>query len=131
MAKRILVIDDDTAIVQLIKLNLKMDGFEVATAYDGTEGLREAAAHPPDLIILDVMMPGLGGREVLERLKADPITREIPVLMLTALGGAGDITQSLVGGAEWHLTKPFELHELTEMARRLTSMPDAEDDNPA
>ncbi len=122
MAHRVLVIDDDTNIVKLIQLNLRMEGFEVFTAPDGRSGLAAAREHSPHVIILDVMMPGMSGHEVLDQLKADPLTENIPVLMLTALSAASDIAQSLIGGAEWHLTKPFELTELTEMVRRLLSI---------
>ncbi|MBX9771976.1 MAG: response regulator, partial [Candidatus Obscuribacterales bacterium] len=87
---RILVIDDDQAIAELVKVNLELLGHQVATAADGIKGLALAQQNRPDLIVLDVMMPDLDGFTVCQRLRQNPVTQNIPVLMLTALGMTHD-----------------------------------------
>ena len=82
--RRILAVDDERHIVRLIQVNLERAGYEVATAFDGPEALKSVEAEKPDLCVLDVMMPKMDGFEVLKRLQANPETRDIPVIMLTA-----------------------------------------------
>ncbi len=112
---RILVVEDEPDIRELIRLNLELDGFDVVTAADGEEGLDKAAGARPDAIILDVMMPGLDGWEVLGRLKANDATlAEVPVVMLTARTGDLDRVRGGIEGAVRYLTKPFNPSELRE-----------------
>src|SRR5688500_13916196 len=99
-AARILVIDDSPPNVALVRAQLERAGHRVLTASTGREGLVVAAANPPDLILLDVMMPGLDGYEVCQRLKADPATRAIPVVMLTSLRERTDKIRALEIGAD-------------------------------
>jgi len=111
----ILVIEDEPDILDVIDYNLKRDGFTVVTSPDGEQGLSEAQKTPPDLILLDLMLPGRDGLEVCRRLKANPSTRSIPIIMVTAKGEEGDIVLGLGIGADDYITKPFSVREL--MAR--------------
>ncbi len=108
--QRILVIDDDPAVTSLLKRGLSYEGFAVDTAGSGTEGLTIAREHPSDLVILDVMMPGLGGFEVLQRLRA--ADEHLPVLMLTAKDAPADQVQGLESGADDYVIKPFTFEVL-------------------
>lgn len=103
--QRILVIDDDSAITSLLKRGLSYEGFAVDTARSGGEGLALARERPSDLVILDVMMPGLDGLEVLRRLRA--ADEHLPVLMLTAKDAPTDQVQGLESGADDYVVKPF------------------------
>ena len=107
-----LVADDEADLVDLIGYNLKRHGYEVRTAADGPAALESARRQPPDLIVLDVMMPGLDGTEVCRRLKADPKTAKVPVVMLTARGEETDIVVGLTLGADDYVTKPFSMKVL-------------------
>lgn len=113
--KRVLVVDDERDLVELIGLNLTRNGYEVITAHDGNTGLEMARKQAPDLIVLDVMMPGLSGRDVTMQLKGDSHTASIPILMLTAKTEETDIIVGLSMGADDYVTKPFSMKVL--MAR--------------
>ncbi len=108
--QHILVIDDDPAVISLLKRGLSYEGFAVATATSGAEGLALAREHPSDLVILDVMMPGLSGFEVLQRLRAGD--ERLPVLMLTARDAPADQVQGLESGADDYVMKPFTFEVL-------------------
>ncbi len=115
--QRILVIDDDPAVTSLLKRGLSYEGFAVATAKSGVEGLISARERPPDLVILDVMMPGLSGFEVLQRLRtADD---NLPLLMLTAKDAPNDQVQGLEAGADDYVIKPFTFEVLLARVRSL------------
>ena len=115
--QRILVIDDDTAITKLLKRGLSYEGFAVDTATSGIEGLTIACERPSDLVILDVMMPGLDGLEVLRRLRA--ADEHLPVLMLTAKDAPADQVQGLESGADDYVVKPFTFEVLLARVRSL------------
>ncbi len=117
--KRVLVVDDERHIVRLVQVNLERQGYEVLTAYDGVECLEKAKSQQPDLIILDVMMPRMDGFEALQRLKTDPETSHIPVIMLTARAQDRDVLQGYQYGADLYLTKPFSPMELLSLVRRV------------
>jgi CheY-like chemotaxis protein len=104
----VLVIDDEETIRMLCRVNLAVSGIEVLEAADGETGLEMASSERPDLILLDVMMPGLDGWEVARRLAADPATREIPVVFLTARAGYEDRLQGEQVGAVGYVVKPFD-----------------------
>ncbi len=108
--QHILVIDDDAAVTSLLKRGLSYEGFAVETAPSGAEGLAIARERPSDLVILDVMMPGLGGFEVLQRLRA--ADEHLPVLMLTARDAPADQVQGLESGADDYVVKPFTFEVL-------------------
>jgi CheY-like chemotaxis protein len=117
---RVLVVDDDAAVRELITVNLELEGFEVASAGDGVAALAAVDAFGPDLLTLDVMMPRLGGFETLERLRADPRTAPIPVVMVTSRTQAADRARAEELGVAAYVTKPFEPAELVEVITRLT-----------
>ncbi|MGO8684297.1 MAG: response regulator [Thermoleophilia bacterium] len=103
----VLVVDDEQEILELVKYNLTKDGYEVACVASGEEALSTTRNKMPDIIILDLMLPGVDGLEVCRRLKIDPATAHIPVVMLTAKGGEADIVAGLELGAADYVTKPF------------------------
>ena len=112
--KRILIIDDTKDILLVVSRRLKSWGYEPLIAESGEEGLRIAEEHAPHLILLDIMMPKMKGRDVCARLKANPKTAHIPVIFLTALGLADHIKAGMNLGAEDYIVKPFEPAELKE-----------------
>lgn len=115
--KKVLVIDDEENIIEFIRLGLRYEGFHVEPAPDGEQGIITAQRVNPDLIILDVMMPGMDGLEVLQRLRANPTTHDIPIIMLTAKDEVQDKITGLRTGADDYLTKPFDFDELLERIR--------------
>lgn len=116
---KIVVVDDDVSIQTLIKVNLEMQGHKVLTAPDGIEGYALVQQENPDLVILDVMMPGADGFTVCQRIRKNPETETTPVLMLTALGVVEDKVKGFDVGADDYLVKPFELPELQVRVRAL------------
>lgn len=118
MAK-IIVVDDDPAIQTLVKVNLEMQGHKVLTANDGVEGYALVQQELPDLVVLDVMMPNVDGYTVCQRIRKNPETEGIPVLMLTALGVVEDKVKGFDVGADDYLVKPFDLPELQVRVRAL------------
>jgi signal transduction histidine kinase len=116
---RVLVVDDLAEIRDLLQVYLEDEGYDVLTAKDGQEALTAVAAHPPDLILLDVMMPGIDGYEVCRRLKSDDKTAFIPIVMLTALQELEHRLQGIEMGADEYLTKPFRRMELLTRVRSL------------
>jgi two-component system phosphate regulon response regulator PhoB len=109
---RILVVEDEKQIGDMIAFKLTNGGHQVIRALDGEQAVSLASRELPDLILLDAMMPGLNGFEVLRRLKGDQILRSIPVIMLTAKGHERDVLSGLRGGAVDYVVKPFSLKEL-------------------
>jgi two-component system alkaline phosphatase synthesis response regulator PhoP len=118
MAKqKILVVDDEEDILELLKFNLTREGYDVASASTGEEALSVAQAESPDLILLDLMLPGIDGLDVARRLKGDPPTKKIPIVMLTAKGEESDIVTGLELGADDYITKPFSRKVLVARLR--------------
>ena len=112
--QKILVCDDDPNIRNIIDFGLQAEGFQVLAAADGAEALELARREAPDLVILDVMMPGSDGVEVCAALKQDEATRHLPVLLLTARTGKQDRDRGLAAGADDYITKPFSPGRLVE-----------------
>ena len=112
--KRILVVDDEPQLVELVQLRLTANGYEVLTAYDGLEGLEKARTEQPDLIILDIMLPTLNGYEVCTTLKQDTRFRHIPIVMFTARTQPKDEQTARDCGADAYLRKPFRPEEMLE-----------------
>src|SRR5262245_58640555 len=108
MTARVLVVDDILANVKLLEARLSAEYFEVLTAYHGSEALAQLASRPVDVVLLDVMMPGMDGFEVCRRIKSDPKTMHVPVIMVTALDQPTDKIQGLKAGADDFLTKPVD-----------------------
>ena len=104
---KILVVDDEEDILELVRYNLARDGYRVVCAASGEQALSRAKSEPFDLILLDLMLPGIDGLEVAKRLKSKPETRHIPIIMLTAKGEEADIVTGLELGADDYVTKPF------------------------
>jgi len=118
MAKeKILVIDDEEDILELLKYNLSREGYQVFCAATGEDALRQVASGLPDLIILDLMLPGMDGLEVARTIKADPSTKDTPIVMLTAKGEEADIVTGLELGADDYITKPFSPRVLLARVR--------------
>jgi CheY-like chemotaxis protein len=116
---RVLVIDDEAAIRLLCRVNLEAEGMSVDEAADGRAGLEHARAAPPDVILLDVMMPGLDGWQVAEELVGDQRTRDIPIVFLTARADFRDRERGLEAGGIAYLTKPFNPVELAPLIEEL------------
>lgn len=117
--QKVLVIDDEESIIEFIKLGLRYEGFQVESAVDGEQGLVVAQRINPDIIILDIMLPGIDGLEVCRRLRDNPTTRDAPILMLTAKDEVSDRILGLQTGADDYLTKPFDFYELLERVRAI------------
>ena len=113
----ILVIEDEEHIRTILKYNLELDGFEVFLAEDGLTGLELAREKTPDLVLLDWMMPGLDGLQVLSELKHDDRTKDIPVFMLTAKSMMAEVGRALYEGADDYITKPFDVIELGQILK--------------
>jgi CheY-like chemotaxis protein len=116
---RVLIADDNHQNCELLDAYLADEGYQVEMACDGQQTLEAVAEHQPDLILLDIMMPKLSGYEVCKRLKADSLTRDIPIIMVTALAEMGDIEKAVRAGADDFLTKPVNKLELTTRVRSL------------
>lgn len=116
---KILVIDDDTAINELIKINLELQGYEILQAYNGTEGFALAKQEQPALIVLDVMMPEVDGYTVAQRIRHCETISDTPIIMLTALSQLNDKVNGFNIGVDDYLTKPFETEELIVRVRAL------------
>lgn len=108
----ILVVDDERDLLELVSYNLKSAGYEVVTAGTGRQALDLIAAKPPDLVLLDLMLPGLTGTEVAGRIRANPATASLPIIMLTAKGGEVDQLVGLAVGADDYIPKPFSMKVL-------------------
>src|SRR5438477_2083354 len=119
MAKKILAVDDERHIVRLVQVNLERQGYEVVTAFDGKEALEKVASEQPDLVVLDVMMPYMDGFEVLQNLRKNPNTRDLPVIMLTAKAQDADVFRGWQSGVDCYLTKPFNPMELLTFVKRI------------
>ncbi len=116
---KILIIDDDKTLQMMLKTVLASNGFDVVSTFSGEEGLLLARAEKPDFIILDVIMPGIKGRDVCRQLKADPQTKDIPVLFLTSKDSEDDVEAELKAGAVGHVTKPVNSMSLVRKIKQI------------
>jgi DNA-binding response OmpR family regulator len=117
--QRILIVDDEPHIRRLLATRLETEGYEVEEADDGEQGLRTVQEFGPDLVILDLVMPGANGLEVLSRIRADPESNTLPVIILTAKGQDSDRDLALAGGASDFVTKPFSPMKLLARIREI------------
>jgi two-component system alkaline phosphatase synthesis response regulator PhoP len=108
MAKRILAVDDEPRVLAMIQKRLETAGYEVITATEGQEALKKAHAEQPDLIVLDLILPGLNGYQICAMLKKDELYRDIPILMLTARSQEQDVSEGMRVGADAYMTKPYD-----------------------
>ncbi len=116
---QILIVEDDRSLSEVLEYNLRRDGYQTAVANDGQDGLRQARLRSPDLIILDLMLPMVDGLEICRRLRADPVTRNILVLMLTAKTEESDEVVGFSVGTDDYVAKPFSVKVLLERIRAL------------
>ena len=119
---RVLVVDDEAVIRQLIAINLELEGFEVHEAVDGLDALQKARELDPDVVTLDVMMPGLDGIATARRLRTDPATRRARIVLISARTRPADLDQGNDAGADAYVTKPFDPDEVVEAVRRLATI---------
>lgn len=119
MAKRVLIIEDEPNIIEAISFILTRDGWQVDTHSNGHDAVAVVQARPPDLVILDVMLPGRSGYDILTDLRAQEATRDLPVLMLTARGQARDREMAERAGASRFMTKPFSNADVIEALNAL------------
>ena len=116
---RVLVVDDNAQNAELLEAYLDDLGVSVTVAHDGFAAIEAVANDPPDLILMDIMMPRMSGYQATERLKGDPATKDIPIIMVTALGEVGDVERAVDCGADDFLTKPVNKIELLTRVRSL------------
>ena len=118
---KILVVDDDPEISLLIKIILQKENkdFDIITANDGSYALEKVISEKPDLVLLDVDMPEINGLEVLDRIKDNPATKRIPVIMVTAKSNARDFEEAMEKKADWYIVKPFKQDHLLEKIKYL------------
>ena len=121
--EKILIVDDEEDVLELVRYNLDKNGYKVETATAGEQALTKARAKLPDLIILDLMLPGIDGLEVCKKLKGDTKTQNIPIIMLTAKGEESDIITGLELGADDYIAKPFSPKVLIARIRRVLQRP--------
>ncbi len=120
---RVLVVDDDAVIRQLITMNLELEGFEVHEAVDGEDALRRVIEVDPTVITLDIMMPKLDGWDAAARLRSDPATAHVKVVLLSARAQEADVRRGTRLGVDAYLTKPFDPDDLVDVVRRLAGLP--------
>jgi CheY-like chemotaxis protein len=116
---RVLVVDDDPQVLRLLRVNFELEGYDVAAASSGKEALETIAAEAPDVVVCDVMMPGMDGFEVVRRIRSNEATAGLPIVMLSAKAMGSDARKGLEAGADEYVTKPFDPAELIEVVARL------------
>jgi len=121
---RILIVDDDKGLTQLLQLVFESRGFGVTIAHNGEQALEALARELPEAILLDIMMPGMSGIEVCERVRADPLTIHTPVIILTAKSDSETRHQALEAGANQYLIKPVRPSDLINYIRQVVAQPD-------
>ncbi len=119
MSARILIVEDEDALSMLLRYNLEAEGYDVATVARGDEAETQLKERAPDLVVLDWMLPGLSGIELCRRLRAQPETRQLPIIMLTARGEESEQVRGLATGADDYVVKPFSVPELLARVRAL------------
>jgi len=117
-ARRILLIEDDVALVALVSKALSARGYDVQIAKDGLEGLKKVDKSPPDLLIVDIMMPQLDGMTLVRAIKGHRETRHIPVIFLTAKSDSRSVVEGINLGAKFYITKPFSIEDLLSKVQR-------------
>lgn len=121
--KKIMIVDDEPVLLESLEMSLKMNNFDPIKAGSGKECLDLVKTQKPDLVVLDIMMPGMDGFEVLNRLKADEGTKDIPVIFLTAKTGDMDVLKGYKEGAATYITKPFLFAELIDNIQLVLNIP--------
>jgi two-component system response regulator MtrA len=119
---RIIVVDDDKDICDLVKYRLTVMGMDVATCFDGESGLAAILANPPDLAIIDVMMPRMDGLQVTRAVRANPATKDLPIILFTALGSSQDRQAGFEAGAAYYAIKPFSVLALGAYVQKILGL---------
>src|SRR5512135_2021681 len=119
---RILVVDDDPEIVMMLSTRLSKRGYKVSTAEDGNKAIELAKREKPDIVLLDVMMPGKSGWEVARALKHDPVTQHVKIVMVSAIGEKTNEITAPIYGADAHVDKPFEFEKLEKVISSLLAV---------
>jgi len=130
LVKRILIIEDDRDIIELVRYNLTNEGFQVTAASDGSTGLAQIKKSPPDLLLLDLMLPKLSGLDICKEVRRDQSLNRLPILMLTARGSEADRVVGLEMGADDYVTKPFSPRELVARVKALLRRAEVPDETP-
>lgn len=128
--KKIIVVEDEADILEVIEYNLRREGYQVASSGDGVDGLALIRSEAPHLVLLDLMLPRMDGIEVCRKLKADPLTSIIPIIMVTAKGEESDIVLGLGMGADDYVIKPFSPRELLARVRAVLRRGPLVEDSP-
>jgi len=123
MARKILIIEDDISTSQFLSYTMEHEGYQAVTALDGIDGLKKALAEKPDLIILDLMLPGLDGFELCHRLRAYPATADIPVLILSAKAQDADKSAAFKVGANYYIVKPADPAKIVDAVKNMLEKP--------
>ena len=123
MSKTILIADDDPTIIKLLQVNLEMEGYAVVCAYDGQDAVEKAQDQPPDLVLLDIMMPRMDGWAAREALAAIPGLQETPVIFLSARAQQADLRRGYEAGVAEYVTKPFRMEVILELMEELLGGP--------
>ena len=121
MKKKILIVEDEETLLSLESILLTSKGYEVKGVMDGPSALEVVASTKPDLVLLDIMLPGIDGYEVCRQIKANELTRHIPVVMLSARKSNDDLAKGEQAGADWYITKPFRSAMVIETIQRFLS----------
>ncbi|MBN2408001.1 MAG: response regulator [Elusimicrobia bacterium] len=119
MNKQILIIDDNRQAVDMLQLILEEKGYSVSSAYEGESGLAKIKEKKPDLIVLDVGLPGIDGYQVCETVKSDPVTGNIPIVMLTGRDMGSDFDKAMEKKADWYIVKPYNIEHLLKVFDKL------------
>lgn len=125
MTRHVLVVDDEDSITLSLRHLMKREGYQVSVARDGEEALAAVAADPPDLILLDVMIPRRDGYDVCQTIRANPAWAGVKIVMVSARGRDIEVEKGLALGADAYVTKPFSTRELAQMVRDMIGAPDA------
>lgn len=121
---KILIVEDDEDMIHILRSILELEGYEIAYAGDGEEGLKAIGEYKPNLVILDLILPKIDGNEICRRVKKDPELSKIPIIMLTAKGTTRDELEGVMDGADDYITKPFNPLDLIETIKYLLSRED-------
>jgi CheY-like chemotaxis protein len=119
MSPRVLVVDDDPQVLRLMRVNLELEGYDVVSAPDGEEALEAVVSERPDVVVCDVMMPGVDGLTVLRNVRANPQTSKIPFVVVSAKAQRADVKAALDMGADKYITKPFDPQDLLDAVEHL------------
>lgn len=125
MTRHVLVVDDEDSITLSLRHLMKREGYQVSVARDGEEALAAVAADPPDLMLLDVMIPRRDGYDVCQTIRANPAWADVKIVMVSARGRDIEVEKGLALGADAYVTKPFSTRDLAQMVRDLIGAPDA------